>query len=185
MRNYIIFGPPGAGKGTQARKIAAALNLRHLSTGALLRDEISQQTAVGQRVQDIMARGELVDDNIVDGIIKDKIENNGQVAGFIFDGYPRTISQANHLDVLLATKALPLILNLEVSDDELVKRLRLRGQEAGRVDDNEETIKNRLLVYKQQTQPLLNHYRVQQRLISVDGHGQVDEIYQRLAAQMN
>ncbi len=185
MRNYIIFGPPGAGKGTQARKIAEALNLMHLSTGALLREEVSHQTAVGQRVQDIMARGELVDDNIVDGIIKDKIENNGQVAGFVFDGYPRTINQANHLDVLLAAKALPLILNLEVGDDELIKRLRLRGQEAGRVDDNEETIKNRLLVYKQQTQPLLNHYSAQKRLISVDGHGEVDDIYQRLAAQMN
>ncbi len=185
MRNYIIFGPPGAGKGTQARKIAEALNLTHLSTGALLREEVSHQTAVGQRVQDIMARGELVDDNIVDGIIKDKIENNGQVAGFVFDGYPRTINQANHLDVLLAAKALPLILNLEVSDDELVRRLRLRGQEVGRADDNEETIKNRLLVYKQQTQPLLNHYGDQKRLISVDGHGQVDEIYQRLEAQMN
>ncbi len=155
MLNYIIFGPPGAGKGTQARKIAAAFNLMHLSTGALLREEISHQTAVGQRVQHIMARGELVDDDIVDEIVKDKIENNGQVAGFVFDGYPRTINQANHLDVFLSTKALPLILNLEVDEDELVKRLRLRGQEAGRVDDNEETIKNRLLVSNNKPNPYL------------------------------
>jgi adenylate kinase len=184
MRNFIIFGPPGAGKGTQAQRIADALDLKHLSTGALLREEVSRQTNIGQRVQDLMAKGELVDDNIVDEIIKNKVENSGQVAGFIFDGYPRTISQANYLDVLLAAKALPLILNLEVSAEELSKRLILRGQTTGRADDNQETIKNRLIIYQQQTQPLLDFYASQKRLISVDGQGEIEEVYRRLSDQI-
>ncbi len=179
MLNLIIFGPPGAGKGTQAQKIAQELNLIHLSTGALLREEVSRQTNIGQRVQAIMVRGELVDDSIVDEIIKQKIEN-GQTAGFIFDGYPRTLNQAKNLDVLLAAKALPLTLNLEVSSDELIKRLKLRGQELGRSDDNEKTINNRLSIYQQQTRPLLDFYAEQKRLISVDGQGTIDEVYQRL-----
>lgn len=177
MRNFIIFGPPGAGKGTQAQKIAAELNFNHLSTGALLREEVSRQTEIGQRVQKIMAQGELVDDNIVDDIIKDKIQENGQAAGFIFDGYPRTIAQAKNLDALLAAKALPLILNLEVSTSELINRLKLRQQESGRDDDNEETIKNRLRIYAEQTQPLLNFYADQGRLISVNGQGSIEEVY--------
>lgn len=184
MRNFIIFGPPGAGKGTQAQKLATALNLAHLSTGALLREEVSRQTKIGQRVQAIMARGELVDDSIVDGIIKDKIQENGQGAGFIFDGYPRTLNQAQSLDKLLATKALPLTLNLEVGTASLIKRLILRGQESGRVDDNQETINNRLQVYQKQTQALLDFYDSQERLISVNGEGTIEEVGQRLLAQI-
>ncbi len=184
MRNFIIFGPPGAGKGTQAQKIASTLNLEHLSTGALLREEVSRQTPIGQRVQDIMARGELVDDEIVDGIIKNKIEENGLAAGFIFDGYPRTLRQAQSLDVLLAAKALPLILNLEVSEASLITRLIARGRETGRADDNETTIKNRFRVYTAQTQPLLDFYAERGRLISVDGEGTIEEVYQRLVQRI-
>ena len=179
MRNFIIFGPPGAGKGTQAKKIADEFNFSHLSTGALLREEVSHQTEIGQRVQKIMAQGGLVDDNIVDRIIKQKIQEN-PTESFIFDGYPRTIAQAKNLDALLAAKALPLIINLEVEEDELIKRLELRGKEFGRTDDNEETIKNRLHVYAEQTKPLLNFYADQGRLISVNGQGSIEDVYRLL-----
>jgi adenylate kinase len=131
-----------------------------------------------------MARGELVDDEIVDGIIKNKIEENGLAAGFIFDGYPRTLRQAQSLDVLLAAKALPLILNLEVSEDNLITRLIARGRETGRADDNETTIKNRFRVYTAQTQPLLDFYAASGRLISVDGEGTIEEVYQRLTQRI-
>ncbi len=184
MLNLIIFGPPGAGKGTQAKKIAEQFNLFHLSTGALLREEVSRQTLIGKRVQDIMAKGELVDDKIVDKLVKDKIEENGHDAGFIFDGYPRTINQAHTLDVLLAAKALPLILSLEVDSEELAKRLLLRGQEINRADDNGATIRNRLSIYAERTKPLLDFYHDQKRLISVHGQGEVDEVYRRLEEQI-
>jgi len=184
MFNLIIFGPPGAGKGTQARKISESLNLIHLSTGALLREEVSQQTPIGQQVQTIMTNGGLVDDNIVDKIIKNEIEKNGLNTDFIFDGYPRTINQALKLDTLLTTKSLPLVLNLEVCSEELINRLKLRGQESGRADDNKATVTNRLLVYKQQTQPLLDFYAEKNRLISVNGQGSVEEVFKHLKEQI-
>ncbi|MGE5425575.1 MAG: adenylate kinase [Bacillota bacterium] len=180
MLNYIIFGPPGAGKGTQARKLAAKLNLTHLSTGALLREEVSRGTDIGRKVKEVIERGELVDDEIVDSIIEEKIKENGRNAGFIFDGYPRTLNQAKTLDALLAAKALPLTLNLEVSTDELAKRLALRATIEGRIDDNEAVIKNRLLAYSRQTEPLLDFYADTKRLISVKGEGSMDDVYGRL-----
>ncbi|MCF7860242.1 adenylate kinase [Patescibacteria group bacterium] len=185
MFNIIIFGPPGAGKGTQAQKISESYNLIHLSTGALLRKEVSKQTPIGRQVQTVMASGGLVSDNIVDEIIENEIKRNGQVAGFIFDGYPRTIHQAERLDIFLASTALPLVLNLEVGSEELITRLKLRGQESGRADDNEKTIANRLKIYTEQTQPLLNFYAEKKRLISVNGQGSIEEIYTRLQEQIN
>jgi len=184
MRNFIIFGPPGAGKGTQAQKIANEFNLHHLSTGALLREEISRQTEIGQKVQKIMDQGGLVDDSIVNTIVKDKITQNSQGDGFIFDGYPRTMAQAKNLDALLNVKALPLVLNLEVEEKELMERLKLRGQESGRSDDKEETIKNRLRLYSEQTRPLLDFYARQKRLISVNGQGTIEEVFQLLRNQI-
>jgi len=184
MRNFIIFGPPGAGKGTQAQKIANEFNLHHLSTGALLREEISRQTEIGQKVQKIMDQGGLVDDSIVNTIVKDKITQNSQGDGFIFDGYPRTMAQAKNLDALLNAKALPLVLNLEVEEKELMERLKLRGQESGRSDDKEETIKNRLRLYSEQTRPLLDFYARQKRLISVNGQGTIEEVFQLLRNQI-
>jgi adenylate kinase len=184
MFNFIIFGPPGAGKGTQAKKISESFNLIHLSTGELLREEVSQQTAIGQKAQTIMATGGLVGDNIVDEIIRNKIKKNGLSTGFIFDGYPRTISQALKLDILLAPKTLPLVLNLEVSSEELISRLKLRGQKSGRADDNETTVSNRLLVYAQETQPLLDFYADKKRLISVNGRDSIEEVFKHLQEQI-
>lgn len=145
-----------------------------------MREEISRQTEIGKKVQQVIAKGELVDDIIVDNIIKNKIKKNGQAAGFIFDGYPRTINQAKYLDTLLAAKALPLTLNLEVDENELVKRLKLRKKEAGRIDDDEKIIKNRLRIYVEQTQPLISFYADQGRLISVNGQGSIEEVFSLL-----
>jgi len=184
MLNLIIFGAPGAGKGTQAQKLTEKFNLKHLSTGALLREEVAKESQLGKIVKDVIARGELVGDEIVNQIIEDHILKNGNVAGFIFDGYPRNLQQAKQLDSLLAAKALPLILNLEVNVEELIKRLILRGRESNRVDDNEVVIRNRLNVYEKQTKPLLDFYQAQQRLISVDGEGEIEEIHQRLVQKI-
>jgi adenylate kinase len=181
MLNLIIFGAPGAGKGTQAQKIISEnSNLKHLSTGSLLRAEISKDTDFGKTVKNTVAQGGLVDDKIVDELIKNELQKNGQIAGFVFDGYPRNLNQARTLDNLLSEENLPITLNLEVSENELLKRLELRGQKDGRSDDNLETIKNRLKIYHQETAPLLNFYAAQNRLINIDGNGDIESIYQQI-----
>lgn len=185
MLNIIIFGAPGAGKGTQAQKLAAALNLKHISTGLLLREEVTKQSVIGKKVASIIKQGSLVDDEIVDEIVKHKILENGQQAGFIFDGYPRTINQANNLDSFMAKYGLPIILNLKVNTEALVKRLLLRGEDSNRPDDNETTIKFRMGIYSEQTEPLLQFYKQSQRVFAVDGEGNVEEVYQKLLKKVN
>lgn len=181
MLNLIIFGAPGAGKGTQAQKIASLnSNLKHLSTGSLLRAEISQNTDFGKAVKNTVAQGGLVDDKIVDELIKNELQKNGQTAGFIFDGYPRNLHQAHTLDALLTEKNLPVTLNLEVDEDELLKRLKLRGQRDGRSDDTLETMKNRLKIYHQETALLLNFYASQNRLININGNEDIASVYQQI-----
>lgn len=185
MLNIIIFGAPGAGKGTQAQKLAAALNLKHISTGLLLREEVTKQSVIGKKVASIIKQGSLVDDEIVDEIVKHKILENGQQAGFIFDGYPRTINQAKNLDSFMAKYGLPIILNLKVNTEALVKRLLLRGEDSNRPDDNETTIKFRMGIYSEQTEPLLQFYKQSQRVFAVDGEGNVEEVYQKLLKKVN
>ncbi len=181
MLNLIIFGAPGAGKGTQAQKIASEnSNLKHLSTGSLLRDEIAKDTDFGKTVKNTVAQGGLVDDQIVDTLIKNELQKSGQAAGFIFDGYPRNLNQARTLDNLLTKETLPITLNLGVSENELLKRLELRGQKDGRSDDTLETIKNRLKIYHQETAPLLNYYASKNRLINIDGNGDIESVYQQI-----
>jgi adenylate kinase len=181
MLNLIIFGAPGAGKGTQAQMIVSEnSNLKHLSTGSLLRAEISKDTDFGKTVKKTVAQGGLVDDKIVDELIKNELQKNGQTAGFIFDGYPRNLNQARTLDNLLSEETLPVTLNLEVSENELIKRLELRGQKDGRSDDTLETIKNRLKIYHQETAPLLNFYDSQNRLININGNGDIASVYRQI-----
>jgi adenylate kinase len=181
MLNLIIFGAPGAGKGTQAQKIASErTNLKHLSTGSLLREEIAKDTDFGKTVKNTVTQGGLVDDKIVDELVKNEIKKNGQNAGFIFDGYPRNLNQARTLDNLLAEESLPITLNLEVSENELLKRLELRGQKDGRSDDTMETIKHRLKIYHQETVPLLNYYASKNRLINIDGNADIESVYQKI-----
>src|SRR5579864_2052108 len=148
MFNIILFGPPGSGKGTQSERLIAKYGLKHLSTGDLLRSEIAGQTPLGMAVKNLMAEGKLVPDEIVIEMIDAAIENNPQINGFLFDGFPRTTAQAEALDKLLAQKgtSIAVVLALQVSESELVKRLLNRGQSSGRSDDaDENTIRNRFL----------------------------------------
>jgi len=182
MINIVLFGPPGAGKGTQAAKIVDKYNLEHLSTGDLLRGEIAAQTALGMEAKKLMDKGELVSDDIVIGMIENKIEQAADPKGFIFDGFPRTTAQAVALDEVLSKKGLEIsgMVTLEVDKDELVKRLLKRGQDTGRSDDNLETIENRINVYNKQTAPVIEYYDGKGKYHPVEGMGDIDEIFGRI-----
>lgn len=183
MLNIVLFGPPGAGKGTQSQKLIEKYGLIHLSTGDILRSEIARGTALGMEAKQLMDRGDLVGDDIVIGMIEAKLDANPQANGFIFDGFPRTQAQAIALDDLLQKKgsAISAMLALEVNNEELVKRLLLRGQESGRPDDaNEEIIRNRVNEYNNKTLPLKNYYSEQGKFHSINGIGTIDGIFKNL-----
>ncbi|MFO7659067.1 MAG: adenylate kinase [Bacteroidales bacterium] len=183
MLNIVLFGPPGAGKGTQATKIIQKYQLAHLSTGDILRGELSAKTTLGVEAKKYMDKGELVPDEVVIGMIESKIEQNAGVKGFIFDGFPRTTAQAEALDKMLNKRNIPItiMLSLEVEKDELVKRLLGRGQESGRSDDQDVTvIENRIKVYNSETAPVKGFYEKQDKLESIAGMGTIDEIFNRL-----
>ena len=161
MLNLVLFGPPGAGKGTQAKFLAVTFNLSHLSTGDLLREQLAAGTELGLAAKEIMSKGELVPDSIVIGMIESKLNEKNTTEGFIFDGFPRTVSQAEALDEMLSrhNTGVSLMLCLEVDKEELIKRVMLRGQSSGRVDDTDTaTIKNRIIVYKEKTAPIISYY---------------------------
>lgn len=183
MINIVIFGPPGAGKGTQSEKMLAQYNLVHLSTGDLFRAHIKNQTALGLEAKSYMDKGELVPDTVTIGMLKAKVEDNPDANGFIFDGFPRTTPQAEALDNLLTSlnTAISTCLSLQVPDEELVKRLLERGKTSGRADDaNEDVIRNRLAVYMRETNPLKEYYAAQNKLEEIHGVGTIDEIFGRL-----
>ena len=163
MFNLILFGPPGSGKGTQSERLIARYGLNHLSTGDLLRNEISRQTPLGQEAQNFMDKGQLVPDEVVIGMISSALDNNHDARGFLFDGFPRTKAQAEALDKLLELKQAPIIvmLALEVSEDELVKRLLKRGETSGRSDDtNEQVIRARIKEYRDKTAVVADIYKL-------------------------
>ena len=170
----ILFGPPGAGKGTQADLLKDKFNLLHLSTGDILREEVSNNTNLGQQAKKFMDSGELVTDELIIEMIKNKIDSTTNVEGFLFDGFPRTISQAEALDSMLLSNNLNVdkVISLEVDDDVLTQRLLSRG----RSDDNEETIKNRLNVYKNQTLPIKDYYLKNNKLVQVKGDDSVEAV---------
>lgn len=183
MLNIVLFGPPGAGKGTQSQKLIDKYGLVHLSTGDILRSEIARGTSLGMAAKEIMDKGELVSDEIVIGMIESKLDANSSANGFIFDGFPRTQAQAVALDDLLQKKgtAISAMLALEVNDEELIKRLLLRGQESGRPDDqNEEIIRNRVNEYNTKTLPLKEYYSEQGKFHSINGIGSIDSIFAEL-----
>lgn len=183
MLNIVLFGPPGAGKGTQSQKLIDKYGLVHLSTGDILRSEIARGTALGMEAKQIMDRGDLVSDEIVIGMIESKLDAEPNAKGFIFDGFPRTQAQAVALDDLLQKKgtAISAMLALEVDNEELVKRLLLRGQESGRPDDqNEEIIRNRVNEYNNKTLPLKKYYSEQAKFHSIHGIGSIDSIFKEL-----
>ena len=185
MFNIILFGPPGSGKGTQSEKIIAAYGLIHLSTGDILRREISAGTPLGLEAKSLMDKGILVPDEVVVGMISSALDNNPGAKGFLFDGFPRTEAQSIALDKLLAEKntAIGVVLALDVSRDELLKRLLQRGLTSGRSDDTNETIiSNRIVEYQTKTTVVANYYSKFDKVVQVKGEGTVDDIFNTLSS---
>lgn len=183
MLNLIIFGPPGAGKGTQSEKLLNKYNLQHISTGDLLRAERNAGTDLGNQANEFIAKGELVPDAVVIGMVKNFMLAHPEAQGFIFDGFPRTTPQADALDIMLKEfeASISAVLGLEVNEDELVKRLLLRGQSSGRSDDQDEsTIRNRFQEYLNKTLPLQGYYEAHGKYHGVNGIGEVDTIFDSL-----
>ncbi len=188
MFNLILFGPPGSGKGTQSEKLISKYHFKHLSTGDLLRSEISQKTQLGIEAKKYMDKGSLVPDEVVIGMINDALDHNHGVAGFLFDGFPRTAIQAEELDGLLEKKnmSIDVMLALEVSEEELVKRLEKRGQTSGRTDDsNEQVIRARIIEYHKKTAAVADHYQKAHKVIMIKGEGSIEEIFSRLSQEID
>lgn len=182
MLNLVLFGPPGSGKGTQSEKVIEKYGLVHISTGDLLREEVAARTDLGMQAKEIMDRGELVSDQIVIGMIRNKLEDHQDGPGFIFDGFPRTVEQARELRKALTDydERVSVMISLEVPREELVKRLLNRGKETGRSDDNLDTINKRIDVYNRQTIPVTYYYDKMHKHAAVDGTGSVDAIFKRI-----
>ena len=188
MFNLILFGPPGSGKGTQSEKLVEKYGLVHLSTGNLLREEIAGKTPLGMEAKNFMDKGQLVPDEVVIGMIDNSLDHHKDAIGFLFDGFPRTVAQAEALDKLLELKAntISLVLALEVSEEELVKRLLNRGKTSGRSDDtNEAVIRRRFAVYSQETEPVAVHYKKDKKFQSIKGEGSVDDIFNAICAAID
>jgi adenylate kinase len=183
MLNLVLFGPPGAGKGTQSQKLIDQYQLIHLSTGDLLRSQIADKTELGLKAQEYMNKGELVPDAVVIGMIADKIKSNAQAVGFIFDGFPRTVAQAQALDVMLTANktAISGMVALVVDEAELTQRILLRGQTSGRADDQDESlVKKRVSEYNTKTKPVADFYAAQQKFTAIEGVGEIETIFANL-----
>jgi adenylate kinase len=187
MVNFLIFGPPGSGKGTQSVRLAEKFNLKHLSTGDMLRAEIAAGTELGKKMSSIMSKGELVPDEVVIELIAKKIDSTKGSAGFLFDGFPRTVAQTVELEKILNKRKMKIdsMLVLEVDHDELVKRLVLRADQSGRPDDKDpEVIENRIDVYREKTEPIITYCRERGIYQPVNGMGSIDDIFKRLSTHM-
>ena len=182
-----MFGPPGAGKGTQAEKLIEKYGFNHISTGEVIREQIRKGTELGRSVQSYIEKGQLAPDGLVIDIIADYVAKHKDAKGNIFDGFPRTTVQAKAFDEIMEKNGTPVsvMLSLEVPDEELVKRLLLRGKESGRADDsNEGVIRDRIDVYKAQTAVVADHYKPQGKHRAVNGLGTIDEIFGRLCQEI-
>ncbi|NCU02613.1 MAG: adenylate kinase [Chitinophagaceae bacterium] len=187
MFNLILFGPPGSGKGTQSEKLIAKYSLKHLSTGDLLRSEIAGQTPLGLEAKKLMDKGQLVPDEVVIGMISSALDANPQAKGFLFDGFPRTVAQAEALDKLLKLKGTEIsaMIALLVTEEELVKRLLNRGLTSGRSDDtNEEVIRARITEYRNKTSVVAEYYKQFDKFAEVKGEGSIDEIFEALQKEI-
>lgn len=186
--NLILFGPPGSGKGTQSQLIIDHYQFTHLSTGDMLRSEIERRTPLGLEAKKFMDRGALVPDEVVIAMISSQLDARSDARGFIFDGFPRTTAQARALDKLLALKstAIHLVLLMEVPDEELIKRLLLRGQTSGRTDDaSEEVIRARIAEYYNKTSPVADYYAQQHKLQTIHAVGTIEEVFDRIKQRID
>ena len=185
--NIILFGPPAAGKGTQAKRLVEQRGMVQLSTGDMLRAAIASGSELGLMVKDVLARGDLVTDEIVIALIEDRLPEAEAAGGAIFDGFPRTVAQAEALDAMLAERGsgIDKVIRLKVDDAALTARIGKRFAEQGRPDDNPETFKDRLGVYNRQTAPLLPYYEGQGKLVQIDGMGGIDEVAAALDAALD
>ncbi|HAN66805.1 MAG TPA: adenylate kinase [Chitinophagaceae bacterium] len=188
MFNLILFGPPGSGKGTQSEQLIARYGLKHLSTGDLLRSEISRQTALGLEAKKFMDKGQLVPDEVVIGMISSALDEHPDARGFLFDGFPRTSAQAEALDKLLELKntSISVMLALDVSEEELVKRLLKRGETSGRSDDNnEQVIRARIVEYHNKTAAVADYYKQFDKVVMVPGEGSIAHIFDSLCKEID
>lgn len=188
MLNLVLFGPPGVGKGTQSQYLTRDMGLLHLSTGDLLRSEIAAGSALGLEAKSLMDAGILVPDEVVIGMIKSKLQGNPDASGFIFDGFPRTIAQAEALDNLLQDlgTSIHCMISMTVPRQELIERLLLRGQDSGRTDDQDRgIIEQRLEEYLRKSAAVAEYYRSQHKFKEIDGRGSMDSIYLRIQAALN
>lgn len=187
MLNLILFGPPGSGKGTQANKLVEKYSLLHISTGDLFRYNMKNDTPLGIEAKSYIEKGDLVPDSVTINMLKAKVNENPDVAGYIFDGFPRTIAQAEALDSFLKEKGQSVsgLLALDVPDEELIKRLLERGKDSGRKDDQDESIiANRIEVYNKETAPVFDFYKKQKRADKVLGVGSIENIFERLCSMI-
>lgn len=188
MMNIILFGPPGSGKGTQAENLEKKYELLHISTGDLFRYEIGNQTELGVLAKSYIDKGELVPDDVTIGMLKNKVNANPDVKGYIFDGFPRNEYQSEALDNFLAEKGQTVnaLLQLDVDDEEIVKRILNRGKTSGRTDDNDESIiRNRISVFNDETAPVYDHYDKSGKSTKIDGIGSLEDIFGRLSAAID
>lgn len=189
MLNVVIFGGPGSGKGTQSERIAERYGLFHISTGEVLRDHIARKTDLGKLANSYISQGMLIPDKLMIKVLQNVLDTHpGETSrGVIFDGFPRTIAQAQELDRMLADRGTKInsVIGLEVPDEMLTERMLLRGQQTGRADDNERTIKQRLAVYHKQTAPLKEHYTASGRYTKINGEGSVDDIFATIASYLD
>jgi len=187
MLNVIIFGAPGTGKGTQSQNIIDRYKLIHLSTGDILREEIKMGSQIGLNAKKYIDDGQLVPDSVIIDLLFDRASKFADHKGYIFDGFPRNPVQAKTLDEKVEKDNTPisLVLYLDVTDEELTKRILLRSEHSGRADDTEEVIKKRIEVYNQQTKPLLEYYRQQGKLIPIHGMGTIEEVFDRISKEID
>ena len=188
MLNIILFGPPGAGKGTQSEKLISKYQLKHIATGDLFRKHLGEGTPLGKLAQRYMDEGNLVPDEVVIGMVDETIKENEGAKGFIFDGFPRTVAQASALDHLLEEKGTPItgMVALDVPEQELIDRIKNRGKTSGRTDDQEESkIVTRIQVYKNETLPVANYYDKKHKYAQISGVGEIEEIFKQICEKID